>query len=185
MLSCIGGNCSSFILNFVSGRCVWKITQIGVFLDDHTEQSARRKVQYGAGKSVCSKSNMSLWFANGTEVWIFTLTLAVKLPPMLRKSLDLLSLHLSFFLSVFVAIMTQLTRMLFLLKFSYYQRCFSNLTNPLLVNVRSAIVLLSRLNGLLWLSVFLAWQNHWFWEGEQDSALPCALCRRFSVATPG
>lgn len=29
-----------------------KITQIGVVLDGHTEQSARRKVQYGEGKSV-------------------------------------------------------------------------------------------------------------------------------------
>lgn len=184
MLSCIGGNCSSFILNFVSGWCVWKITQIRVFLDDHTEQSARRKVQYGEGKSVCSKSNMSLWFANRTKTWIFTLTLAVKLPPKLRKSLGLLSLHLSFFLSLLVAVMTQLTRILFLLKFSYYLR-FSNLTSPLFVSVQRALVLLSQLNGLLWLSLFLAQQNHWFWEGEQDSVLPCALCSRFSVAFPG
>lgn len=48
--------------------------------------NSQQEVQYGEGKSVCSKSNMSLWFALGTETWIFTLTLAEKLPPMLRKS---------------------------------------------------------------------------------------------------
>lgn len=92
MLSCVGGNCSSFILNFVLGRCVWKITQIRVFLDDHTEQSARRKVQYGAGKSVCSKSNMSLWLAIGIKTWVFAWVLAEMLPLMLRESRAFLSL---------------------------------------------------------------------------------------------
>lgn len=29
--------------------------------------NSQQEVQYGEGKSVCSKSNMSLWFALGTE----------------------------------------------------------------------------------------------------------------------
>lgn len=38
-----------------------------------TLSSQYEKVQYGEGKSVCSKSNMSLWFANGTENMNFSL----------------------------------------------------------------------------------------------------------------
>lgn len=52
--------------------CVKNNTNRSGFGWSHLAVSTK-KVQYGEGKSVCSKSSMSLWFANGTENMNFSL----------------------------------------------------------------------------------------------------------------